>query len=124
MLLPVKGTSSRLPEKEGTKGAQKTMKKIYISGRITGDQNYREKFLEEEIRLVRLGYKVVNPAAIISGTMQDLRWSDAMRIVIREMMLCEGISLLPDWKKSRGAKIEVRLARELKIEVRSNEKWD
>ena len=100
------------------------MRKIYISGRITGDPDYREKFLDEEIRLVGLGYKVINPAAIISGKMQDMRWCDAMRIVIREMMLCDGISLLPDWKKSRGAKIEVRLARELGIEVRSSEKWD
>ena len=100
------------------------MRKIYISGRITGDPNYREKFLDEEIRLAGLGYKVVNPAAIISGKMQDMCWCEAMRIVIREMLLCDGISLLPDWKKSRGAKIEVRLARVLEIEVRENKKWD
>jgi len=38
-------------------------------------------------------------------------------------LLCDGVSLLPDWKKSKGAKIEVRLARELNMDVRDNSKW-
>jgi len=97
------------------------MKKIYICGKVSGDPFYREKFLEEEIRLAALGYKPINPTAIIS---HKTEWAVAMRIAIRAMLLCDGISLLPDWKKSRGAKIEVRLARVLEIEVRENKKWD
>ena len=91
------------------------MKKIYISGKITGDPNYREKFLKEEDRLFSLGYEPVNPAACVpSGT----EWAKAMKTVLRVMLLCDGVSLLPDWRKSRGAKIEARLARKLGMDVR------
>lgn len=96
------------------------MKKVYISGKVTGDPNYREKFLEEENRLFSLGYEPVNPAACISSAE---KWSKAMRTALRAMLLCDGVSLLSDWKKSKGAKIEARLARELGLDVRDNGKW-
>jgi len=96
------------------------MKKIYICGKVSGDPDYDKKFLKEENRLYSHGYEPINPAAFIS---RKAEWSDAMRTAIRTMLLCDGISLLPDWKKSKGAKIEVRLARELGIEVRDNNKW-
>ena len=96
------------------------MKKIYIAGKITGDKNYYKKFLSEEDRLYDLGYEPVNPAAIIEP---NIIWPEAMKITIRKMLLCDGVSLLPDWKKSRGAKIEARLARELGMDVRPSEQW-
>ena len=51
-------------------------------------------------------------------------WSKAMRIALRAMLLCDGVSLLPDWRKSKGARIEARLARELGIGVRVCKKWE
>ena len=96
------------------------MKRIYICGKVTGDPDYDIKFLKEENRLFSLGYEPVNPAAFISRTEE---WSKAMKMAIGKMLLCDGVSLLPDWKKSEGAKIESRLARELKMDVRDNSKW-
>jgi len=96
------------------------MKRIYIAGKISGDKNYCKKFLAEEDRLYDLGYEPVNPAAIIEP---KVPWPEAMKIAIRKMLLCDGVSLLPDWKKSRGAKIEARLARELGMDVRSSYRW-
>jgi hypothetical protein len=52
-----------------------------------------------------------------------MEWSKAMRMVLRAMLLCDGVSLLPDWKKSKGAKIEARLARKLGMDVRESKKW-
>jgi hypothetical protein len=96
------------------------MKKIYICGKVTGDPDYGKKFLKEENRLYSFGYNPVNPTAFISPTEE---WQLAMKMAIRAMLLCDGVSLLPDWKKSKGAKIEERLARELGLDVRDNEKW-
>jgi hypothetical protein len=98
----------------------KTMKKIYICGKVTGDQNYQDKFLKEEKRLFSFKYEPVNPASFISANEE---WTTAMKKALRALLLCDGVSLLPDWKRSKGAKIEVRLARELGIDVRNNAEW-
>jgi hypothetical protein len=98
------------------------MKKIYISGKVTGDPDYGSKFFEEERRLYNQGYDPVNPVRIIGA--KDAAWCDAMRADLREMLLCDGVSLLPDWKESKGAQIEEKLARELGIEVRPCAEWE
>ena len=94
--------------------------KIYIAGKVTGDPNYQEKFKKEEKRLFSLGYTPVNPAALISG---GTAWPQAMKHAIRAMLLCGGVALLPGWKRSKGARIEARLARDLGIEVRECRNW-
>jgi hypothetical protein len=93
---------------------------IYICGKVTGDANYREKFFKEEERLHSLGYNPVDPTSFIPAN-EPLE--KAMRTAVRAMLLCDGVSLLPDWKKSKGAKIEARIARELGIEVRISGGW-
>ena len=37
---------------------------IYISGKITGDENYVKKFAEAERILTEKGFKVINPCKI------------------------------------------------------------
>ncbi|GHV93207.1 hypothetical protein AGMMS50268_37100 [Spirochaetia bacterium] len=91
------------------------MKRIYICGKVTGDPNYQKKFLEAEERLHLAGVWPVSPASFIS---KNTEWLKAMRLAIRELVRCDGIALLPDWKQSKGAKIEERLARDLGLEVK------
>jgi hypothetical protein len=96
------------------------MKRIYISGKITGDPDYYDKFDKEENRLRNHGYMPCDPMWIPDP---EASWYGAMKAVLREMLLCDGVSLLPDWQDSKGAQIEERLARELGIEVRPNTEW-
>ena len=96
------------------------MKHIYICGKVTGDPDYRKKFHEAEERLYELGYYPVNPAAFIAS---NTEWSKAMKLAIRAMLLCDGVALLKDWKKSKGAKIEVRLACSLGMDVKPINDW-
>lgn len=39
-------------------------KKVYISGKITNNSNFREEFLKADVYLKSLGYDVVNPVRI------------------------------------------------------------
>jgi len=87
--------------------------RLYLSGRITGNDNYREDFAEGRAGLENAGYDVCDPADF--GFAEDVAWEDAMKHDIREMLGCDGVALLPSWEKSRGACIEARLARELGI---------
>lgn len=82
--------------------------KLYISGKITGDENYQEKFADAEKRLVDAGYEVVNPAKLCAA---DTKWYPAMRICVKAMMDCQGIAYLDDWMESQGATIECFLGR-------------
>jgi hypothetical protein len=71
-------------------------------------------------KLYDAGYYPVNPASCIPA---NTDWFQAMREAIALMLRCDGIALLPDWRQSRGAKIEVRLARELGMDVRLLDGW-
>jgi len=99
---------------------EKEKMKIYISGKITGDSNYYKKFLDAENRLYEAGFEPVNPAALAPA---NADWNKAMRTVVGVMLKCDGIALLPDWKGSRGAVIEERLARDVGLPVKPLAEW-
>jgi hypothetical protein len=96
-------------------------KKLYISGKITGDDNYVQKFKQAEDVLLNGGYFPVNPVAHVPPKYAS--WDTAMRLVLKTMLDCDGVALLPDWKESKGAKIEARLASDLRMPVKPVEEW-
>ena len=92
-------------------GDRQPAAKIYISGSITRDPDYREHFRAAEEKLRDMGMKVFNPAKFEADP--DKSWEDYMKRDIAELMRCKAIYLLKGWKKSRGARIEYRIAKEL-----------
>jgi hypothetical protein len=95
--------------------------KLYLCGQVTGDDDYRVKFMRAENKLYDAGFYPVNPAACIpAGT----EWRQAMREAISIMLRCDGVALLSDWKASRGAKIEASLAYSIGIPVKSISEWE
>jgi hypothetical protein len=86
-------------------------------------------FHAEAARLRALGYDIVNPAEInggadelvacaaMTGQQMKAHWSKCMRNDIRELMTVDGIATLPGWEKSKGANLEVFIARELRMPV-------
>lgn len=92
------------------------MKRIYISGPMTGYPDYNfPAFMEAEDKLRSLGYGVINPARIEHKNKEC--WVTCMRQAITEMMQADAVATLPGWKRSRGAQIEVELAIRLTIPV-------
>lgn len=76
--------------------------RIYISGKITGDADYKKKFSDAQTVLEELGHVVINPAERRAGL--DNR--AYMLLSVLDIMKCDAVLLLADWKDSCGAKIE------------------
>ena len=95
--------------------------RLYVSGKITGDPDYQIKFIDAVFDLLQAGYKgIENPCCYVSA---DDDWNTAMRKVLAVMLTCDGLALLHDWKDSKGAMIETRLAYEVGIPVKPIEAW-
>lgn len=77
--------------------------KVYLAGKITGDQNYREKFAAAAKKLEeRAGVTVISPAV----TPEGLKKADYMRICFAMLESADTAVFLPDWEDSPGAQLE------------------
>jgi hypothetical protein len=76
--------------------------KIYISGKITGNPNYKAEFAEAEELIRRNGHIAVNPATMFEGVEN----SKALLLGLNELFLCDAILMLEGYGKSNGAFIE------------------
>lgn len=81
--------------------------KVYIAGKITGNENYKAEFAEAEEKLRELGHIPLNPAVLPEG----LEKADYMRICLAMLDSADAIAPLLSWTRSDGAAIEMSLAR-------------
>lgn len=80
--------------------------KLYISGPITGTDDYMERFAAAQKELEEEGWTVINPALVNSNLPKDTEWEDYMRMAVCMLDMCEVVYFLDGWEKSRGANIE------------------
>ena len=85
---------------------------VYISGRITGNENYKNDFLKAEYWLKLNDYKVVNPSRLID-IFPSLEYAQLMAIDYKLIELCDAIFMLDGWQKSKGACAELSYAKSL-----------
>lgn len=81
------------------------MKKIYISGKITGDENWVEKFTNAEKPIKELcGENVVifNPT-LTKDYEGKIDYDDFLHIDFAIIDVCDALYMLKDWKDSKGA---------------------
>lgn len=78
---------------------------IYISGPITGVDNYLDNFNAAEEALKELGYTVINPARF-NSVLPDLKYEQYMSIDFALLDLCDYIYMLDGWQDSKGANRE------------------
>lgn len=90
--------------------------KIYISGKITGIEDEAYKLFEiAENKLKLDGYEVVNPMKLPHN--HDKSWEAYMKECIVALMSCDTIYMLSNYYRSKGAFLEIALAKELRIKV-------
>lgn len=93
----------------------KNKTKVYISGAITNNPNYKKDFALAEEILKKRGYEVVNPASL--GEVDGWTWKDYMKRNIKQLMECDAILLLDGWTKSKGATLEAIIAKNLGLKI-------
>lgn len=90
---------------------------IYISGAITNDHGFREKFKAAEIDIRDAGHTPFNPAAFNADRSEALSYNQCMENCYRLMDFCDAMYQCSDWENSKGALIEYgfAIARGMKI---------
>jgi nucleoside 2-deoxyribosyltransferase len=79
---------------------------FYISGKITGTDDYLERFAAAEEQLKTAGHVVINPAKMHSEWAEGVDYDELMLLCFKEIDLADGVYQLADWKDSKGACME------------------
>lgn len=95
--------------------------RLYLAGPMTGYPGWNHPaFHAAANRLRGVGFTVFNPA---NYPPDDLDWAGCLRRALHEVLDAEAIAVLPGWKSSRGARLEVYVARTLGMTVRAVDEW-
>ncbi len=93
------------------------MKNIYISGKITGNENYIQEFLEAEKYIQgRWDCKIFNPIKL-SLIFPNATWEQYMAADLMILELCDTIFMMNNWKDSKGAQLEHEKAVEIGMKI-------
>ena len=93
-------------------------KRIYISGKITGLSlaDARENFSSAAFTVWWNGYDPVNPMENSFNRINGVPWALHMFFDIILLLQCRGIYMQSNWRDSRGARIEYKIAKFLNYE--------
>lgn len=93
------------------------MKRIYISGKITGiEEEASELFNKAEKVLIWEGKNPINPMKL-NHQKHDGSWHSYMKTDIKALCDCDEIFMLTNWTDSKGAIIEHTIAMFLGLKV-------
>lgn len=82
------------------------LRKIYIAGKISGTDDFIERFANAQKELESQGYSVVNPALVNSNMPKDTLYEEYMKMGLTMLDMCDSIYMLDGWEKSCGANRE------------------
>lgn len=91
--------------------------KIYISGKITGTEDYMQRFEQAEKELHELypEASVINPAKVNAVLPTDTTYEQYMEMSFTMLRMCDAIYFMKGWQESNGAIREQAKASELGI---------
>ena len=84
---------------------------IYISGKITGTDDYLQRFERAEKHLNTMNITdVINPAKV-NSYLPELSYSQYIKMSLCMLEMCDTIYMLKNWEDSTGAKLEWEFAK-------------
>lgn len=100
--------------------------KLYLAGPMTGKPYYNFPAFDEAAGVLRaLGHTVVSPADMdrahgydaLQGGEPPFTLRECLGWDLPELLTCDAVVVLPEWEQSRGAKMEVTLARTVGLSI-------
>ena len=91
--------------------------RVYISGKITGTDDYHARFANAHTKLVASGHMVIDPVEVCSSLPRDMKHAEYMSVCIPLLMLADAVYMLKGWEQSLGARVEYRRAKERGKEI-------
>ncbi len=100
------------------------MKRCYIAGPISGlpVEVFTANFNEGKEIVTQIGFTPVCPTDL--PHIHDKSWESHMKEDLTALLTCDCIFLLRGWQKSRGARIEAQLAKQLGMDAIEQEVLD
>ena len=83
--------------------------KLYLSGAITGTDDYMDRFSMAE-KSLEAKHTIINPARVNAQLPSDTDYEDYMKMSFCMLDMCDGIYLLKGWEKSCGSNRELGYA--------------
>lgn len=90
----------------------RSAKKVYISGAITGTQDYMKRFEEAEKLLKFKGYEVINPVKVNSNLPKNTSHEEYMKMSLCMLGMCDYIYFFKGWEKSDVGMAEYEYAKD------------
>ncbi|EJZ58512.1 hypothetical protein I1A_002840 [Pseudomonas fluorescens R124] len=107
---------SPAPASSGVTLAVDRANRLYLAGPMTGFEDFNfPAFNKMAADLRGRDYVVENPAE--HGVVDGADWADYMAYDLTRLGLCGQVAVLPGWENSKGARLEVHIARELGMPV-------
>ena len=99
--------------------------KIYISGAITNNKNYKEDFerAEDYLQIEYPSAEIINPALVNSFLPKSTTYEEYMKMCFCMLDMCDSIYMLSNYEQSKGACMEYgyAMARDLIISKQSEQ---
>lgn len=89
------------------------MGNIFISGKISGVDDYMERFAAGEQTLCDMGFSglIVNPAKVGIEMPKSTTYEEFMKLSLCLLATCDTIFMLKGWEDSPGANLEFQYAK-------------
>ncbi len=92
--------------------------RVYISGAISNNPNFKLQFELAEASLRSQGFEVINPAKMNDVMPESATWREYMDITLDLLKICDIIYMLDGWEASKGAQVEFNYAMGVKMGIK------